>query len=244
MRRILVIAVMLGLVAAVADAKNENTIFTNYRLNYVKLVNLGKSEQKDLTPTHPAQITVAKMTEMLSSIRLSRRVFFKSKVEDRGAFDQGAVETLSPYLVEAFKQAKPNQVVAFSYLFKSPHVLARNDRFTTGVAWVKDNQLHIEFQKLFARLTADLDKRGYTSRAISNSRGLRIELETGPGQMLGANNPREIVLDTGATFATVQGHPRPETTTQRMEELDRLKAMKLITPEEYSAKRQAIINKL
>lgn len=244
---VLCLCVMLGLSVPHADAKVV-TVHTDYRLDNVKLISLSGREQKAYTPAHPATMTIAKMSEMLSSIRLSRRAFFsKKKIDNRVIFDEAIVAEFAPHLVKALAQAANNQVVVFSFVSHNARYLVRNNRFTSGRMWVADNALHIDFNKVFAKLEDDLSKRGlYSSRAANNARGVRVVLEVQPGQQLAARNAREIILPLDQTFAGA-GPSNPDaanTPEQRLEELQRLRDMGLITDTEYSAKRQAVLNGL
>ncbi len=240
------------LAAVPAQAKKNDpenvgkTIYTNYRLNFVKLENLSGKERERVHPSHPANVSIGKMREMLAAIRLSRRAFFKKEkiVEDRALFDDEALATLTPHLVQGLRRATDKEIVAFSYLFKNPRFVLRNDRFTSGKMWMEGDDLHVEFVKVYAQLTGDIDKRGYDTKIASQAKSLRILLELGPGMTFGRSK-RELVLNTKETFVAAGDNKFKEQTTEgRLEELTRLRDMGLITKEEYEAKRRAILNQL
>lgn len=239
----LALCTMMLLVAQPSVAKSEKTFYSNFRLNFVKLVSLKGKEKTQVATSHPATITVDKMTELLSSIRIDHKAFMREKVQEFEVFDAEAVQVLAPAMVEAFGKASTNEVVEFSYLFKNPKVILRNDRFTTGRAWVDAGKLHVEFSKLYARIDADLSKRGYSDKAVGHARGLRVVLDTAPGQVLGAS-AREIVLGLDASYASAGPQVAPVTPSERLAELDRLRELDLITEPEYQAKRRAILNQL
>ena len=245
-RLIMLAAVALFVIPTTAVAKSKHIVYTNYRLNFVKLVNLKGKELQQRAPTHPATLSVEQLRNMLGSIRIHRKALLKKGkiLEDRNVFDDKALDILAPHMVDAFRQASAKQVVVFSYLFKNPKSILRNDRFTTGKAWVKDNELHVEFVKVYAKVIGDIDKRGMSNKALGKAKGLRIALEPGPNQMLGSTSPREIIMDLSKTYVGAGEHAIPETPTERLEELKRLREMNLITEKEFKAKRQAILRQL
>lgn len=229
-----------------SDKDLKKTIFTNYRLNFVKLDEIKGKNREYIHPSHPATVSVSKMREMMAAMRLSRRAFFKKEkiVKDQEVFDEGALETLAPHLVEGLRRASNDEVVAFSYLFKNPTFVLRNDRFTTGTVWMEGDDLHMEFTKIFARIDGDLDKRGYEAKMVGRAKGVRIVLEMSPGVQFG-HSKQELVLNSKGTFIAVGSNKYQEQTHEgRLEELTRLHDMGLITKEEYEAKRRAILNQL
>lgn len=199
--RLIVIMLAILLMPSLAIAE-EGYLYTNHRLDYVKITKIPKKELAIKLPTHPAAIPVEKMRELLGSIRLSHRLVFNKEVESQSVFNERAVGFLAPYLTEAFQKVGADEQVVFSYLFKDPIVIMRNDRFTVAKAWVKGNELHVEFMKLHAKLEGDYDKRGNFDKVVNRARGLRIELETQPGQVLGASNAAELIIDMHAALAT------------------------------------------
>lgn len=265
-------------------------IYTNHRLDYVKIDSIGKKELAEKAPTQPATLSVEKVRDVLASIKLNRKLMFKKEVATQDVFNEKAVNFLAPRLVEAFQQATAEEEVIFSYLLKDPDFVFRDDKFTVAKAWMKDNEMHVEFLKLYAKLEGDYDKRGNFNKVVNRAKGIRIELEAGPGQMLGASNPHELVIDMNhvavaqttpaAQPATVtkkgkgsvvspaaQYPPAPPPGTssptqsstgspgsvalvpqadmqQRLRELSKLRRAKLITDEEYQAKRSEILQNL
>ncbi|MBI4238077.1 MAG: hypothetical protein HY696_06620 [Deltaproteobacteria bacterium] len=248
MRRLFMLAVMSGLWLGAVSATHadSNYIHTNRRLDYVKLEALDAKDQAALQPTHPAVVAVDKMREMLTSLQMTRRSLIKNKLTDLRIFDDTAVDYLSAYLAEGLRRATPQQAVYFSYLHGDPKRVFGNDRFSTGRVWMQGTELHVEFQKLFAKVVGDLDKRGYADKALARAKSLRITLQAGPGQVLGASNAAEVILDTKATYVASgnEQHRQPESMTERLEEIEKLYKRKLLNESEYRAKRQAVLNGL
>lgn len=225
-----------------------NTVYTDYHLNYIKLDKISAGDATARGLSHPAAIPVDKMRQMLASIEINRRSMFKKSkiIEDSAVFAERDLDTFAGYFAEAFQRADNEHVVTFSFLSRNPKIIGGADRLNTGTAWVSGTQLHLAFGKLYALVTSDTGKRGYDEKILRNAKGLRVALEAGPGQSLGSN-VRELVLDLGATFATkgpAANRKISATVSERLEELKKLRDKKLITPEEYEAKRQAIMNSL
>lgn len=256
MRTVIAAVALLSLFPVVASAE-EQYIYTNHRLDYVKIERIPKKRLAEKSPTHPATVSVDKMREMLGSITLGRRLFFKKQIKEREVFTERAVNFLAPWLVQAFEKAGADEQVIFSYLMKEPEFVVRNDRFTAAVAWIKGNELHIEFLKLHAKLEGDYDKRGNFDKVVNRAKGLRVELEPQPGQILGADDASELIFDMSKTFAGAARTPEDDggdasgkkatrttgpSTAERLSELEKLHRAKLITDKEYENKRRQILS--
>ncbi|MBI2343918.1 MAG: SHOCT domain-containing protein [Deltaproteobacteria bacterium] len=249
-RHVIVMTLVLGIpltlgMSLAGKAAPKNTIYTDYRLNFVKLEALSGPDLKAKAPTHPAEVSTETMSGILSTFRLSRRALMKKgkMVDEREIFDEEAINVLAPHLVEGLRRAKEHEVVVFSYLYKNPKFILRNDRLTAGKMWMTGKDLHVEFLKVYAKVTGDLSKRGYSDKLVNMARGVRIVLEPAPGMTLG-ETAREVIADTGATFFARGRHTLPEQAPDRLTELKRLREMNLITEKEYQAKRRAILNAL
>ena len=120
---------------------------------------------------------------------------------------------------------------------------------------------------VYAKVTGDTDRHGYQSiRQINSAKGLRITLDTMPGQELGSST-KELVVDLGMTDKIVAEVQKKEaklaemgvddtvkievkesvdsqTITDRMKELETLKKEKMITEQEYEQKRKALLGEL
>jgi hypothetical protein len=93
--------------------------------------------------------------------------------------------------------------LVISYLSKDPIFILRNDRLNIADCWISGNELHVDFKKLFAKITGDIDKRGNETKAASRAKGLRVRLELGPGQKMAMSNPEEIILDLDYNYVVV-----------------------------------------
>ncbi len=205
MKRMIVAAVvMAGLLApASALAKKTTYIVTNGRLNYVKLVEIKPSEAEDRSMTHPVDIPEQTMRDILASLKLSKGHLFSDEADTREVFDERAISYLAPALSRAFREAKENEEVQFSFVVKDPFFVIRNDRLTMVTAWVSGNELYLNYKKLFAKLTGDTDKRGNLSKVVSRAKGVRVSMELGPGQTMAAVGSDTMVVDLKHDFTPV-----------------------------------------
>ncbi len=200
-RYIVLAAAVLLVLAATAEAAKTTYIVTNHRFNYVKLKEVKDSVAESRKMTHPAQIDELGLRTALASINLSRSYVIKKEVDSQQVFDDSALNFLAPNLATAFMQAKANEEVVFSYLSKQPLFILRNDRLNLGRAWISGNELHIRFDKLYAKVLGDTDKRGGEGEAVAKAQGLRVRLELGPGQALGVDDTDEVVLQLNYNYA-------------------------------------------
>jgi hypothetical protein len=189
---LLVAAILLP---ATGLARKTTYIVTNKRLNYVKLVEVKASVAEEHNMSHPVDIPTSKMRDILEALTLSKEHLIGEKVDTRQVFDERAVGYLAPALSRAFREAKPNEEVQFSYVVKSPYFIIRNDRLTMIDAWVSGNELFLDFKKLYAKLSGDTDKRGNMSKIVSRAKGLRVSLDLQPGQQMASVGSRTLVVD-------------------------------------------------
>jgi len=202
MKKIIIIAVMLSFVSALSFDAKSTYVVTDHRLNYVKIKEVKESVAESRNMNHPAEISEAQMRGILSSIKLSRRnLIGKGEEKDLLVFNEPSVNFLAPALVKAFRDATPKDEVVFSYLVKDPIFILRNDRINIADLWVSNNELHIKFQKLYAKVTGDIDKKGNFGRAVANAQGLRLDFELGAGQKMGIDDPEELVVDLNHNFS-------------------------------------------
>lgn len=259
-----ILAIILCLLPFPALAKT-NYIYTDGRFNYVKIESMGKKDLGKFAPTQPAAISGQAMEAALKEIKLARSFLLRKETETQDVFSERAVNFLSSKLVEAFSQATDKDQVVFSYLTKEPHFVLRNDRITIVRSWVKDDQLHMVFEKLLAKIDGDCDKKGNFSKVIARSKGLRMSLELRDGQSYGANTD-ELVIDLKHDFAkpavvaaeveeksAAAESPKPKTepspatektAKERLRELETLKEDGLVTEKEYKQKKKEILKGL
>jgi len=199
---LLVIAAAIAIaVPSISMAAKTTYIATNHRFDFVKLQEVKPSEAEMRSMTHPVTLDEQGLRSALESVMLSRSYIIKKEVDTQRVFDDGAVSYLAHNFSIAFAQAKPNEKIVFSYLTKDPIFILRNDRITLGEAWMQGDELHIKFKKLYAKLTGDTDKRGNESKAVAKAKGLRIQLDLQPGQMMAVNDPEELLLNINYNYA-------------------------------------------
>lgn len=211
MKKTICMALAFVFLAGTAWAAKTTYVVNNGRFNYVKIKEVSAKRAHELNMTHPVTIDEAGLRAALASINLSRSYVIKKEVDAQRIFDDTMIDYIAPALVRAFAQAGPNDIIVFSYLSKNPIFILRNDRLNICDAWISDDELHVRFQKLYAKMTGDTDKRGNDSKLISNARGLRVKLELGPGQKLGVDDPDEIVLGLGTNYVKAPAPEKPIT---------------------------------
>lgn len=200
MKKVVLALIILSLVPLSAFARKTTYIVTNHRFNFVKLKEVSNKEAEQRQMTHPKEITEAQMRAILESVKLSKRHLFSKEIDTQDVFDENAVNYLAPALSRAFREASPNEKIVISYLTKQPYFIVRNDRLTIADIWIHDNEMHIRFQKLYAKLMGDTDKRGTHNREIANAQGLRVDLDIQPGQMMATNDDNELIVELDHDF--------------------------------------------
>lgn len=174
-------------------AAKTTYVQTDRKFNYVKRVEVDEDRVKEKGITHPYTFSDLQIREMLSNIKLNRKTMFKNEAEEVVVFDGHALDYLAPYLVQAFKEAKPNEEIIFSVLSRKSTFLIRDDRMTIVGAWVSGGTLHLDFHKLMAKVSPNYDKMSDVSEAINRAQGLRVALEVGPGQQFGESTDEILV---------------------------------------------------
>jgi hypothetical protein len=273
MKRIVLLAMVFVLIPSFAWSAKTTYIATNRRFNYVKIKEVKRAVAQRRDMTHPVQLDEQRLRAALASIKLSRSYLVKKKVDTQEVFGDRDIDFLAPNIVRAFAQAGPTEEVVFSYLSKNPKFILRDDRLNIARAWIHGNELHIKFEKLYAKIFGDIDKRGGERKAINRSSGLRVRLQLGPGQKMAVDDSDELILELNYDYAAkpqlkeaAKGRgaevpawraepPAALESTEgaeseylsakdRLETLDRLKKDGLITKKEYERKRQEILEGL
>lgn len=210
---VLFAVVMAAIIPTAAFAGKTTYIANDHRFNYVKLSEVKNSLIEMRKMTHPVTLDENGVRTALASIKLARSYIVKKEVDTQQVFDERSINFLAPNLTKALAQASPAEEIVFSYLSKEPLFVLRNDRLTMGKAWVEGNELHISFDKLYAKLIGDVDKRGNEAKAAARAQGLRVSLELSPGQKLGIQDTDEIVLDLHYDYAQKPLEVAPVNTT-------------------------------
>lgn len=207
MKRIFLLALLFVFVSAEAAAAKTTYIITNKRFNYVKLKEVKGGVAEGRNMTHPVSIDVDGLKAALASIKLSKRYIIKKEAENQQVFDESAINFLAPNMATAFSRATPVEEIVVSYLSKNPLFILRNDTLNIATCWISGNELHVKFNKLFAKISGDVDKRGNEAKAASKARGLRVDLELQPGQKFGVDDTSEIILDLDYNYVEA---PKPD----------------------------------
>lgn len=247
--------------AAKAAAKQEKfegegIFYTNGRMDFVKVEDMKGSEVKERAPQHPATIGVDQMKNYLLSVTVTEKDLLKKSPEIVQVFTEKSVGFLAPILVKAFSKAQPNQMVVLSWLTKDPLFVLRNDRIVIAECWVKDDQLHMQFNKLLAKLVGDTDKKGNFNLIVDRAKGLRIKLLPSAVLMATGRNGTEAVISMNGDFSGLNAPDAiagssidPKARAQRsvkdrLSDLDQLRKDKMVTEAEYQAKRKALLDSL
>lgn len=260
---ILLTAVLLP---SLAWAAKTSYIYTDRKFHFVKRVEIGKKDLEDRTLNHPHNFTDFQLREMLAGLKFSREVLLKKEAEEKEVFSQANLDMMVPYLVQAFKDAKPDEEVVFSFITAKSKYLVRDDRLTIVRAWVEQETLHLNFRKLMAKVSNNWDKFSDVTQAMNRAQGIRVSLELGPGQQYGKTTD-EILLtapDASAVAAVVaepaptakeaaaqpmaqpmvQPMAQPASVETRLKQIKDLEKKGLISKEEYEQKKKEILEKL
>lgn len=247
--------------AAKATAKqqkseNEGVFYTNGRMDFVKLTPLKEKEAKELAPQHPATITLDQMKNALLSVTVSDKDLLKKSPEIVQVFSEKSVGFLAPILVKAFSKAQANQMVVLSWLTKDPVFVLRNDRIVVAECWIQNGQLHMQFNKLLAKLVGDTDRKGNFGLVVDRAKGLRIKLLPSAVVSVAGKNGSEAVINMDGDFsglnapdAVAGNNADPKIRAQRsikdrLSDLDQLRKDKMVTEAEYQVKRKALLDSL
>ncbi len=201
----LLILLFCGFLANGAYAKTEFIYRqSNNPANYVKVADIGKSEAKTLNLNQPYNFTEDQMADILRSMRYSRTALFTDKVKTRRIFEEEYIEKYTPYLVKAFQEASPDQILYFSVAQKRPYYVIRDDKLTQVAMWVSGQELHMRFDKTEAKLLGDYAAHTPEGKKMRrDAKGLRISLEPQTSQKFAFDSTEEILVDINADWTTI-----------------------------------------
>ena len=262
------IGLVLAVFLASPAAADEFIYKSKNKLDFVKL-DQAKKKEKEGGLLHPHDFDPDQIRVILASIHFNKKILMMKDIENRRLFDDGNVETLAPYLIEAFKKAKPEETVVVSYFTRDQKFLIQNDRLTIFRAFVKEDGLHLIFTKVYAKLLGDRMTMG-ADKISREARSIRVGLEVQPGQNRLSWDPEELVFDLayyapggvkeaqpvaekaikiekkgkGKEAAAAPAQEGEKTVRERLKELDDLKKDELITEKEYQRKRRELIEQL
>lgn len=262
--------VVTGVFFSEASAKSKTYVYRQ-RADWVKLKKLTKKQLGSTLLSHPYDINVPQLEAMLLSLTLNKGVLFKKETKEIGIFSEDEAQKFAPYIVDALKQADPNQVVNISIVHKRPHFIIRSDFISIINVFATDEGLHFHFGKLFAKLDGDYEQASKMDQAIHRAKGVRVSLKIMPGQKL-AYSGEEVILDPNFDYGAGSILPREQPTKSaneilmgdrrkskskriypapasqdvksRLEKLEELKREKLITESEYNQKKKEILQSL
>lgn len=263
-RKLLLIVIMATLVSSCGFKNRKGYYYDNHRFNFVRVEDFKEAPHG--TVDHPYKFSEPEISTILKMVEIKKGSSFTEDEKEKTVFDSYSIGKLTPPIVKAFSEITPNQRIAFAFMIKDPAFVLKNDRLSNGWMWVEDGKLHIEFDMIYVKVTADTDKRGYDAmhQQLAKSRGLRVALDLQPGQEYGSST-KEIVVDTKvAAMITEERLKKEEELAQkgviadvkieevnkvkgskeRLKELDTLKKERMITEEEYQQKRKEILGEL
>lgn len=217
-------------------------------------VSAGPAQPND----HPAELTLDRLTAILSSIDMRPTGGAKPEPLLTGP----AVEALAPYLRQALQQATPNQDVTFAVigLHSALHGLAKSPKVTTGRVFYKAGRLNI-IVGLVQQEVRDRDDR----RLFPFTPGSRQKVSAGEWTLLANTSlvrrdwmafgeewqapvvPAAVVEQRLPLIQTAPAPPEKRNSdtrspADRLTTLNELKNKGLISEEEYQAKRMEILN--
>lgn len=252
---------------AIALAAKTTYIYTDRRFHFVKRSELKEKEfRKRHEANHPYEFTGEQLTALLENVRVSKNMVILGEVVEREVFTPSSLSLLTPYLLQAFREAKPNEEVVFSFMTRRSTSGIQDNRLTIVESWVQGKYLHVKFRKLLAKMNiTNYDKMGDVTKAMNKAESLRVQLEVGPGQQFG-DTLEEILLEipSKTTAAALQKNkeavveskpvqdPREAKQTKaeakemeiKLKKLKHLYKKDLITREEYEQKRKEILEQL
>lgn len=172
---------------------------SNNPANYVKL----EKNREVKSANHPYSFDKDVMADLLRSVRYSRKALFSDDIKTNFVFEEESVQKYSPYLVEAFQKASPEQAVFLSLAQSRPYAIIRNDRLTQVRLWVEADGLHMKFIKTEAKLHGDYKSKTTGKKLIYNAKSLRVALEAQEGQQFALDSTEEIVFNLNTDWQGV-----------------------------------------
>lgn len=177
--------VWLGLLVAIllpVAVRAETKVLYDKDFNTVRLVDAEKSVTADGALNQPITISKEKLHNMLATLSFNKTLVIMKDREDVTLFDKRGLEMLTPYLSQAFAEATPEQMVRFLYIKKDPYgKVIRNDRLIMGYMWVRNGELFVRFDKLYAKIFGDYQRPG-NRKMLNDAKDVRVSLDQQPGQ--------------------------------------------------------------
>jgi hypothetical protein len=167
-------------------------------LQYVKIVDADKL---GVVNDHPESLSSEQMKSLLSSLYVSERILLRTKQVP--IFSAGEIQVLGPALSNGFAQASTSEDLTFVSIGTHKSTLAKEQKTTTGRAFIQNGRLNIVFGKLHELFqTKDIATGQEVDRRLNPLLpGKRTKQESLDGTP---------VLDSGMSF-----YIDPETGTER-----------------------------
>ena len=144
------------LVIQALPAVSQSNYLYRQRLNWVKISKANPKEVPLGSLKHPYQaLSVEQMEAMLLSVKLSKKHLLKHELSTLDVFNSWEARRIAVYIVDALAKVDADHVVNFSVIHKRPVFILRNDRLSVGDVWAAEDGLHIQFEKLFAKIEGD-----------------------------------------------------------------------------------------
>jgi len=186
-----------------ALAEAGNTIYTqpNNPGNFVK-VEKFKPQGKEVL-NQPHTFTDSEMRGILRSLKYGKKLILLKDSPNRDIFELEYIDKYTPYLIEAFSKATPEQAVVWSVVQKRPYFILRNDKLTMVRMWVVGSELHISFIKTEAKLQGDYQAKTTGQRLIEEAKGIGVNLEPQQSQKFALDSTEELILDLNANWQQI-----------------------------------------
>lgn len=214
MKRLMMILTLAAVFCSTLSFAGSSYVYRS-RANWVKVSKLSNKQLAGQTLNHPYEmLSTDQMTAMLQSLQLNRHKMFKNEeFKTSEIFSPIEAKKYAPLLVQALKEAGPNEIVNMAIVHKRPYFILRNDFISVINVFAKEDGVHFHFAKLFARLNGDYQQASQVDESIRKAKSVRISLDSSEGQsILGDGN--EIVLNPNYDFATNQALAVVTPTTQ------------------------------
>ncbi len=231
---------------------------------HVWLEQPGNNVASEGAYSHPAEIEVSKIKDILASIK-TEELFFSKWKEGENVFNDEEAGRLAPLLSEALGKANSNQWVNFSILVTRYGYLGDTDHLTDGIAFVKEDKLNIVFLNInYEIIVANMERpydrkkdRNYGDPRLITSTDYFIRLLSDPARgyskpstehnnwlIIDPNKVLEVRLQEKEETKMEKVKTQSLNVIERLKILQELKDEKIITEEEYQQKRKAIIEDL
>lgn len=243
----------------------RTTVFVDNRSAVRLESKIAHGEPISLGCEHPAQLTPSDLEYLLSTIRIRRSPRLASLGGEpsvagpQAAFTFQETEFISEHASEALARANPNEFVTFVFDRPSPR-LARS--ITAGALFVRHGRLNVSLANDQSPFDRDKDVVPDEELAWRSLDTGAFELAAGPDQQRvepepGTERPdgpwpkawlaldyRKILVSKPQAPSASASAPAGSSIEERMKTLQRLYEEKLISDDEYRAKRKQLLDSL